>query len=160
MGRGRFELPTSPLSGARSHQLSYRPVPITSRSGPARVQHSRHRYAPEELRSSRFTGDENARGSGPLAGVPHRTSSLPNLGCSNLYRSTPPKRNSDPSKLNSVIEDQDRPVYLAKRDSSILRKEVIQPHLPVRLPCYDLVPITGLTFGHRSGLRALPAFVT
>ena len=28
-----------------------------------------------------------------------------------------------------------------------LRKEVIQPHLPVRLPCYDLVPITGFTFG-------------
>src|SRR5262249_26788061 len=23
------------------------------------------------------------------------------------------------------------------------RKEVIQPHLPVRLPCYDFVPITG-----------------
>ena len=23
-----------------------------------------------------------------------------------------------------------------------LRKEVIQPHLPVRLPCYDFVPLT------------------
>ena len=28
----------------------------------------------------------------------------------------------------------------------LLRKEVIQPHLPVRLPCYDLVPITNPTF--------------
>ncbi len=28
----------------------------------------------------------------------------------------------------------------------LLRKEVIQPHLPVRLPCYDLVPITSPTF--------------
>ena len=27
------------------------------------------------------------------------------------------------------------------------RKEVIQPHLPVRLPCYDFVPITPHTFG-------------
>ena len=26
------------------------------------------------------------------------------------------------------------------------RKEVIQPHLPIRLPCYDLVPITNHTF--------------
>ena len=26
------------------------------------------------------------------------------------------------------------------------RKEVIQPHLPVRLPCYDLVPIASPTF--------------
>ena len=29
----------------------------------------------------------------------------------------------------------------------LLRKEVIQPHLPVRLPCYDLAPVTGFTFG-------------
>ena len=43
-----------------------------------------------------------------------------------------------------------------------LRKEVIQPHLPVRLPCYDFAPVIGLTFdssppcglGHR--LRVLP----
>ena len=27
------------------------------------------------------------------------------------------------------------------------RKEVIQPHLPIRLPCYDLTPITGPTLG-------------
>ena len=27
------------------------------------------------------------------------------------------------------------------------RKEVFQPHLPVRLPCYDLAPITSFTFG-------------
>src|SRR5699024_10797618 len=29
----------------------------------------------------------------------------------------------------------------------ILRKEVIQPHLPIRLPCYDFTPIIGPTFG-------------
>ena len=48
----------------------------------------------------------------------------------------------------------------------LLRKEVIQPHLPVRLPCYDFVPIADPAFdgslpqglGHR--LRALPTFVT
>ena len=27
------------------------------------------------------------------------------------------------------------------------RKEVIQPHLPVRLPCYDLAPVTSFTLG-------------
>src|SRR5437762_3037324 len=45
------------------------------------------------------------------------------------------------------------------------RKEVIQPHLPVRLPCYDFTPIASPTFdgslpcglGHR--LRVLPTFV-
>ena len=51
-------------------------------------------------------------------------------------------------------------------DQLLLRKEVIQPHLPVRLPCYDFVPIASPTFdgslpyglGHR--LRVLPTFVT
>ena len=34
------------------------------------------------------------------------------------------------------------------RDRSLLflRKEVIQPHLPIRLPCYDLTPIIDPTF--------------
>ena len=27
-----------------------------------------------------------------------------------------------------------------------LRKEVIQPHLPIRLPCYDFTPVIDLTF--------------
>ena len=34
---------------------------------------------------------------------------------------------------------------------SILRKEVIQPHLPIRLPCYDFTPVTSPAFG--SSLR-------
>ena len=34
------------------------------------------------------------------------------------------------------------------------RKEVFQPHLPVRLPCYDLAPITGLALTRPSRLRA------
>ena len=46
-----------------------------------------------------------------------------------------------------------------------LRKEVIQPHLPIRLPCYDFTPIIDPTGGgflpngldHR--LRVLPTFV-
>lgn len=38
---------------------------------------------------------------------------------------------SEPSKLGLEV---------------LLRKEVIQPHLPVRLPCYDFVPIASPTF--------------
>ena len=30
--------------------------------------------------------------------------------------------------------------------SFLPRKEVIQPHLPIRLPCYDFTPVIGLTF--------------
>ena len=29
----------------------------------------------------------------------------------------------------------------------LLRKEVIQPQVPLRLPCYDFIPITSRTFG-------------
>ena len=36
---------------------------------------------------------------------------------------------------------------LIRADESILRKEVIQPQVPLRLPCYDLVPITELILG-------------
>ena len=31
--------------------------------------------------------------------------------------------------------------------TNLPRKEVIQPHLPVRLPCYDFTPLTLHTFG-------------
>ena len=47
------------------------------------------------------------------------------------------------------------------------RKEVIQPHLPVRLPCYDFTPITDPTLdaclpsdeGLAQRLQVLPTFV-
>ena len=45
------------------------------------------------------------------------------------------------------------------------RKEVIQPQLPLRLPCYDFTPITDPTFdgcvpcGLAHRLRVLPTFV-
>ncbi len=45
------------------------------------------------------------------------------------------------------------------------RKEVIQPQVPLRLPCYDLVPIAEFTFGAylpcglAQRLRAHPTFV-
>ena len=47
----------------------------------------------------------------------------------------------------------------------LLRKEVIQPHLPVRLPCYDLVPIAEFILdalppcGLRRRCRMPPTFV-
>ncbi len=48
------------------------------------------------------------------------------------------------------------------------RKEVIQPHLPVQLPCYDFVPVTNLALGRyvpgkpgfAHGLQVLSASMT
>ena len=73
--------------------------------------------------------------------------------------------------LSTILEAFVRDMALDERPQEVtrqvlLRKEVIQPHLPVRLPCYDFVPIADPTFdgslscelGHR--LRVLPTFVT
>ena len=56
---------------------------------------------------------------------------------------------------------------IVSHNNGLPRKEVIQPHLPVRLPCYDFVPIANPTFDHSPrtsrlghGLRVLPTFVT
>ena len=37
-------------------------------------------------------------------------------------------------------------MYLFELHHFLHRKEVIQPHLPIRLPCYDLTPIIVPTF--------------
>jgi hypothetical protein len=83
MGLGRFELPTSRLSGVRSNQLSYRPV--------IQIYTRLHR-------------------------------------------------------LNTVIKKKEG--YRKKRKIFLFhRKEVIQPQVLLRLPCYDFTPITGYTVG-------------
>ncbi len=40
--------------------------------------------------------------------------------------------------LEALLEDREV-------SRKLLRKEVIQPHLPVRLPCYDLAPVASFT---------------
>jgi hypothetical protein len=92
VGLGRVELPTSPLSGVRSNQLSYRPVT--------------HEPA-------------GTVGRGLCNSTVHRA----------RYRS---------SNLCWA---------LAASASVVLLKEVIQPHVPVRLPCYDFTPVIDHTVG-------------
>ena len=49
------------------------------------------------------------------------------------------------SKLNTISQSL-IPRQSLRLFPYILRKEVIQPHLPIRLPCYDFTPIIGPTF--------------
>ena len=46
-------------------------------------------------------------------------------------------------------------VYVTSFNPECSRKEVFQPHLPVRLPCYDLAPIIGFTLTRSLRLHAL-----
>ena len=43
--------------------------------------------------------------------------------------------------LSSTNQQQSNPYFF------FLRKEVIQPHLPIRLPCYDFTPVTDPALG-------------
>ena len=93
VGLGRFELPTSPLSGVRSNQLSYRPK--ASAHVTATPMHDMRAIQPAQRKQATCVG---AR-------------------ASTLY----------------------------KGPGCLLLKEVIQPHVPVRLPCYDFTPVISHT---------------
>ena len=70
-------------------------------------------------------------------------------GVRSNHLSYEPKSKHEPQKLNSDKTCQSG--FFCKRTipsfAVLLRKEVIQPHLPIRLPCYDLTPIIEPTFG-------------
>ena len=104
----------------------------------------------------------------------HHPKVLPQDPIACLAASPPPEKTRRHVVAHPVAATTARDPFTAHTPRScgvffvvLLRKEVIQPHLPVRLPCYDFVPIADPTFdsslparglGHR--LRVLPTFVT
>ena len=55
----------------------------------------------------------------------------------------------------------ERRIATTNRDlTTYSKKEMFQPHLPVRLPCYDLAPVTGFALGSslRSPTSGTPGF--
>ena len=67
------------------------------------------------------------------------------------------------SKLNRDLSTI--PYHLSYPKMYFLRKEVIQPQVLLRLPCYDFTPIADPTFGRclayalAHGLRVLPTLM-
>jgi hypothetical protein len=105
VGLSGLEPLTSPLSGARSSQLSYRP----------------------EGESNRRQTVRSVRGKSPVpAPAEARAGSV-------VVRADPEPWNGPFGRVNS--------------GHKVLRKEVIQPQVLLRLPCYDLVPVAGFTVG-------------
>ena len=129
VGLGRFELPTSPLSGVRSNQLSYRPDII-------RTLHIDQ--------SSRITAEPNDRSANQTIALLIRE---PRLRFQN--REGMPGRRARRTRVprgacckGKCVEDEGlNPDPTAR----FLRKEVIQPQVPLRLPCYDFTPVADLT---------------
>ncbi len=89
-----------------------------------------------------------------LKGVPSSLREGPVL--SRTHR-VPPRHHKREQKRLPV-----RPFSPCFRKSWVpLRKEVIQPHLPVQLPCYDFVPVASPTLGSRvSSLNRLQVWPT
>ena len=51
------------------------------------------------------------------------------------------------ASISRIVQNTELPqTWAGLKHVVLLRKEVIQPHLPVRLPCYDFVPIADPTF--------------
>ena len=144
---------------ARVHYPVLKPprAPTGPDPRPARPTASRQGHPENRTRPSR-----GWRSGNPKA-YPHHSPPAPREPAKPTISSTParPRQTREPSPARGP-HDGRRTGVLKK----LRRKEVIQPHLPVRLPCYDLVPITSLTLdgsihkglGHR--LRVLPTFMT
>ncbi len=124
MGRARVELATSRLSGVRSNHLSYRPTchhsnVVLSRPAAQKPQGDPHSAAGRQGRSGRCCS----------------------MRCSNLQLM---KGHED----DGIFSEKDWKHHDDQRSSavrSVLRKEVIQPQVPLRLPCYDFTPVADPT---------------
>ena len=64
-------------------------------------------------------------------------------------------------KIRFYLLDNSTVKHIAIFYFFFLRKEVIQPHLPIRLPCYDFTPVIGPAFGSSFfAVRSLTSGVT
>jgi hypothetical protein len=61
------------------------------------------------------------------------------------FRPGPSKLSSDPWRRRRLEAGRHRG-HIRSTSGLLPRKEVIQPQLPLRLPCYDFTPITSPTF--------------
>jgi hypothetical protein len=173
VGLGRLELPTSPLSGVRSNHLSYRPVPGRVSGGAGRDRTgdllnanqalSQLSYSP--FRKPAATGSRRRRLSLTLLEASWtRMFSSARLENNPLFstRSGEPKMPTMNWNGCRLLHDSR---FSAAPATFSLRKEVIQPQVLLRLPCYDFTPIMSHTLdrcppcGLACGLLVQPTFV-
>ena len=144
VGRVGLEPTTSPLSGVRSNHLSYQPKPDDPKPGDPQPDVGQ----PGSLRSR---AAHPSRGCRRQAGWPLMRKGYAGGGASSLLAPDRP----EPVQLSP---NRPEPVQLGVGDrrgrpdrdpgpcqQSALRKEVIQPQVPLRLPCYDFTPVADLT---------------
>jgi hypothetical protein len=167
VGLGRFELPTSSLSGTRSNQLSYRP-----NGGAGRDRTGGLLSANQALSQLSYSPFGWGLGAGDLGlallrARPGHQPLLPNKSSRPIGRCRPaPGRTSKIMSQNlkwrsefglwsgtaaTYFTQTFRLGFSVTPPTFSLRKEVIQPQVLLRLPCYDFTPIMSHTLG-----RCLP----
>ena len=113
---------TSSLSGTRSNQLSYKPRGV---GGGSRIRTGDILLAKQAL----YQLSHAPRGGGRAR----------------------PCRKGGGTRIGRVDAGGSRRASTSgPRRSLLLRKEVIQPLVPQRLPCYDFIPITTHTLGRQT----------
>lgn len=122
VGPGRLELPTPRLSSVCSNQLSYGPIPVPVNAAFV--------FMKKEKRGRRHLPYRQDRS---LCGVLR-------------FRCSPDWRHLCSKKHGKVHPGLIRRSGQASYQfHSFLRKEVIQPQVPLRLPCYDFTPVADPT---------------
>jgi hypothetical protein len=141
---------SAPHSPEANAPASCSPPKDTHRShnpcGPTPTTHTHHGHDQQEAWSLRTQQRAPASSSTPTRSNQTKPGVL-KIGSitPNCTVNVPPMSYRQPRSGYSAPGSHHHP-YGQPQNQMLLRKEVIQPHLPVRLPCYDLVLITDPTF--------------
>ena len=161
VGQGRLELPTSRLSSARSNQLSYWPsFALRASEGKPSVSPIRHSAtrSPKAEGWWRRTGSNRRPAACKAAALPAELRPRRPLRQALLRAPTRPPDGILNGPCRAASQGLDREGMRRRRSRGrgsvsnpdgqsgrTLRKEVIQPQVPLRLPCYDFTPVADLT---------------
>jgi hypothetical protein len=113
-----------------------------------RKEHVNYCYGVFKVRADRCPQSRNhsqASGLSKLNSVRHRTTSAPK-GSLRTVSATSRPTYSRRARTSDDRSHRTSRTPAGVRAPTFPRKEVIQPHLPVRLPCYDFTPIIDPTF--------------
>ena len=77
-----------------------------------------------------------------LSSRPSKSNNIISFKSSSYFKTENQRVDSPDVKRQFYVSDRTKPSSW----TVLLRKEVIQPHLPIRLPCYDFTPVINPTF--------------
>ena len=126
-----------------SHNTPHTPTTTTQQQSTCRITRQQQ-LLPQTPNSAPMTSNTyffNHTNPQSHTAHPHPTH---NNVCDDTTGVSPPGNKNIGSHTHGDSTNNNSPQLWANK--KLLRKEVIQPHLPVRLPCYDFVPIADPTF--------------